>query len=170
MTVNWILQNGQTGVARGAWAAAKALGIQCGGVMSNTFTDENGIIPAGVRMSMRPSDFAGVDYPIKENIQFASCLLVVVPNRLRPVDPDTTYALNYAAARPGLQVMLASRGDELAVGDWLAHLPFSAWRQSASRSGHFFLTVIGPRASAWPEGEGVALDLVREALRCQPPT
>lgn len=117
---------------------------------------------------MRPSDFAGMEYPIKENIQLASALLVVVPNRLSPVDPDTTYALNYAAARPGLQTMVASQGDEDAVASWLAHLPPSARRQSSSRSGDFFLTVVGPRASAWQEGESVTLDLVREALRWVP--
>ena len=166
MHIDWIIHGGQTGVDRGAWAAAKALGINAGGVMPKDFTDEKGLIPAGVRERMRPSDLPGKLARTKQNILIASVLLVVVPNRLSPdVTPGTRATLDYAASRPGLQVMVADKDSADAVASWLSHLPPSVRRQSSSRSGDFFLMVAGPRASRWPEGEAVTLDVLTAALR-----
>lgn len=165
-TVNWITQGGQTGVDRGAWAAGKALGINVGGICPKDFKDEKGIIPTGVRDRMRPCDLAGYMARTKENILYASALLVVVPNRLSPdVTPGTRATLEYAATRPGLQVMVADPSSADAVASWLAHLPPSVMHQSASRSGLFFLMVAGPRASLWPEGEEATLSLLTGALK-----
>jgi hypothetical protein len=164
--VNWILQGGQTGVDRGAWCAGKALYIKCGGIMPKDCTDEKGIIPAGVREHMRACEFPGKIARTKENILLASALLVVVEDRLNPErTPGTKATLDFARTRPGLQVMVASKGDSDAVASWLAHLPPSSRQQSMSRSGGFFLTVAGPRASLWPDGEQVTLDLLVAALK-----
>lgn len=165
MTVHWIIQGGQTGVDRGAWAAAKALGIKCGGIAPHDLTDENGVIPAGVRERMKPCEYPGKDRRTKANILLASALLVVVPNRLSPdTTPGTRLTLEFAATRPGLQVLVAGKGDAAAVAHWLARLPPSSRHQSSARSAEFFLMVAGPRASLWPEGEGVTLDLLTGAL------
>lgn len=166
MHIDWIIQGGQTGVDRGAWAAGKALGIKTGGIMPKDFTDELGLIPAGVRENMRPCDLAGKLARTKQNILVASALVVVAKSRTSPdVTPGTRATLEYAASRPGLQVFVGGEGDGDALAAWLAHLPPSVRKQSSSRSGDFFLMVAGPRASKWPEGEGVTLDLLTKALR-----
>jgi hypothetical protein len=171
MTINWVIQGGQTGVDRGAWAAAQVLAktgllLKCGGIMPKDFCDEHGIIPAGVREGMRPCELPGFLARTKENILLASALLVVVPDRLHPDrTPGTAATLKYAATRPGLQVMVAGKGDEAAVASWLAHLPPSVALQSSSRSPNTFLMVAGPRESLWPEGESVTVDLLVGALK-----
>jgi hypothetical protein len=168
-TVNWIIHGGQTGVDRGAWAAAQALGlkglvIKAGGIMPKDFTDEKGIIPESVRSHMRPCEYPSLGMRTKENVLLASALLVVVPDRLNPErTPGTALTLKYAASRPGLQVMVASRGDHDAVAHWLLHLPPSVAKQSSARTG-FYLMVAGPRESKWPDGELITTDLLIRAL------
>lgn len=171
MTVNWIIHGGQTGVDRGAWAAGKLLEkagstIKVGGIMPYNMCDEHGVIPPGVREHMRACELKGYDARTKENVLLASALLVIVEDRLNPErTPGTKLTLSLASRRPGLQVMVASSGDEAAITSWLVHLPPSVRLQSSSRSSDFFLVVAGPRASLWPQGESVACDLLYGALK-----
>ena len=167
VTVHKLLHDGQTGVARGAFLASQVIPlVKATGVMPKEMNDEKGIIPVEVRDGMWASDGRLHTQQVKELVLLSSCVLVVVPNRLSIASaPEVDHVLDYAATRPGLQVMVATRGDADAVHHWLCHLPPYVSKQSGSRDGTFKLYVSGPRASVWPEGEQVTLDLLVGALK-----
>ena len=165
LMISWLIHGGQTGVDRGAWAAAIALGarghtIRAGGVMPKDAKDEAGVIPEVVRRNMRACDTAGYEARTIENVRGADALLVVVKNRLQPdATPGTRLTLAQAAKQPGLQTMVADAESADQVAWWLAHLP--PW---AKNRHPFKLMVAGPRESLWPGAELATQELLIKAL------
>lgn len=166
LMISWLIHGGQTGVDRGAWAAATALyqttgqTIRAGGIMPKDAKDERGVIPEIVRRNMRACDTTGYEARTAENVAGAHALLVVVQNRLFPdATPGTRLTLELAAKRPGFQVMIADGDSADQVTWWLTHLP--PW----TRNKHpFKLMVAGPRESKWPGAELITQELLIKAL------
>lgn len=167
LTVQWLLHSGQTGVARGAyWAGAGAIpGLKSAGISPMDMTDERGIIPGEVRDRMRACDTRGTRQQYKELVLLSNAVLVVSNNRLVPsVLPEIDDVLQYVQTRAGHQVMMAGPGDGDAVYEWLVHMPMFARGIGSSRNGDFSLLVVGPRASVWPDGEQITLDILVKAF------
>jgi len=76
-----ILTGGQTGVDRGAWRAARDLGIDRGGYMPSDSRDEDGPVPLEIARELKRCRRPGYPARTGMNVSRATGVLVVVANR-----------------------------------------------------------------------------------------
>lgn len=145
-----ILHTGQTGVERGAHRAAVAHGLRIGGFCTSDSRDELGVIPSDVLASLTPCAERGPRQAIRANILAASAVMIVVP---RMLDARTVTGIAEA------QTLVRSCGLPMIVCDPLtSEDDVVAFMRGCGVSAK--VVVIGPRATRWKEGEGVARRLI----------
>jgi hypothetical protein len=148
-----ILHSGQTGVERGAHRAATVAGISIAGFMPLDKRDELGPVPPDVADKLTACFDRGPRPAVRANVSIASGVLLVVP--------DAARAEKFTAMAAVLQAVRSARAPMMACDPktnlddvvwWVKHLP--------ETSGSTRLLVTGPRATRWPEGEGIAKRIV----------
>jgi hypothetical protein len=148
-----LLHSGQTGVERGAHRAAVAAGIEVAGFMSIDRRDELGAIPVDIARFLTPCFDRGPRPAVRANVELASGVAIVVPDRRR-VDKVTAMNAVIGAVRRANVPWIACD----LTSDTAAIARFAQGLQATS--GSVRLLVTGPRGTRWIEGESVAHRLV----------
>lgn len=148
-----IIHSGQTGVERGAHRAAAAAGLSIAGFMPLDKRDELGPVPSDVAESLTACFDRGPRPAVRANVSIASGVLLVVP--------DAARAEKFTAMAAVLQAVRSARAPLLTC-DPQTNLDDVIWwvKQLPETSGSTRLLVTGPRATRWPEGEGIAKRIV----------
>jgi hypothetical protein len=148
-----IIHSGQTGVERGAHRAAMTAGVALAGFMPLDRRDELGPVPADVAEHLTACFDRGPRPAVRANVSLASGVLLVVP--------DAERAETFTAMTAVLQAVRSARAP-LLVCDGQTNLDDIVWwvRQLPETSGSTRVLVTGPRATRWPEGEGIARRIV----------
>jgi hypothetical protein len=146
-----IVHSGQSGVERGAYRAAVAMGLPITGFMPATERDEFGSLPRLVRGCLEAHDAQGRSQAVLANVALASAALIIVP--------DIAKAQRYTGIQSTLKAV-RSAGLPLKVCDPTTSVEeVVEWARSLSADGAR-LMVHGPRATRWEEGEALAWKLV----------
>jgi hypothetical protein len=148
-----LLHAGQTGVERGAQRAAAAVGLRTSGFCTFDQRDEFGRLPPAVARNLMPCTHRGPRASVEANLQIASGLIVLIPDRKRIAEnPGMAAALRLARAHrlPHATIDPASNREELYA--WMCRLP--------STSGSTRILMTGPRGTRWPNGERAAWQLI----------
>lgn len=146
-----IVHSGQSGVERGAYRAAVAMGLPVAGYMPATGRDEFGTLPLIVREHLVTCGSLGARRAVLANIALASAALVIVPDVTQPhryTGIPTALKAVRAAAIPLKLVDPRTVVDDII--QWARTLPADGIR----------LMVHGPRATRWHEGEALGWKLV----------
>lgn len=161
MTIT-LIHGGQTGVDRGAYDAAVALGLPQDGYAPRDARDEDGIIPPPVLARLRLCGEPGYAARTRWNVGLAAAVLVIVADPMRPYDtPGTRYTLEVArGAKPTLAV--GPDHPTALLRGWLAEIQLA--RSVLYPRAGLALMVAGPRASKWPDGARRARDLLVRIL------
>jgi hypothetical protein len=148
------LNTGQTGVERGVFLTAEALGIEVHGFMAANGRDELGRVPEWVAARLRRCRARGPRRCREANVQLADAVVVMVPNARR------------AAAVTGMKhVMTCARSRRVPLFVCDRHCDIGALADSviaalrARRGKAIYIT--GPRATRWSEGEELGRSLAR---------
>lgn len=148
-----IIHSGQTGVERGAHRAAAAAGLSIAGFMPLDKRDELGPVPSDVADNLTACFDRGPRPAVRANVSIASGVLLLVP--------DAARAEKFTAMAAVLQAVRSARSPLLTC-DPQTNLDDVIWwvKQLPETSGSTRLLVTGPRATRWPEGEGIAKRIV----------
>ena len=149
-----LLNSGQTGVERGAYSSARALGIPVTGVMPANGCDELRRLPDELAACLRTCSEKGPRRAREANVECASVVVVAVP--------DATCASSVTGIGP---VLRTARSRNLAAFacDPETDLPdlgvsiMSAPSITESRA----IYITGPRATRWAGGEALGRSIVR---------
>ena len=141
-----LLNTGLTGVERGAYRAARAMGVPVSGFESADRRDEFGPIPTDLDALLTPQKFRGPRRAQVANIHIASGVVLVVP--------EAEQVNRYTAMR---RLSIAARAAEvpLAVCDPSLDLEATIhWvRGLLEPSGSVHLFITGPRQTRWRDAE-----------------
>lgn len=148
-----LIHSGQTGVERGAYRAARTLGLPVGGFCPRTVRDELGPLPFDIASSLLRSEHTGTRDVAAANLEVASLVIVAGPSkRLLSTQPGTDVLLR-AARRTGKPIELVEPGTDLhAIAERVHALPPTA---DAVR-----VYVTGPRGTRWADGERLGFQIV----------
>lgn len=144
-----IVNAGRTGVERGAYHGAVAVGFDVIGVCRRGQKDELGPLPPDLAARLEPCDDRGARAAVARCLQLATAVLIVVPDRDElAAFPFVTWLGKRVR---GAGIPLHVHDPKSAVDDTLT------WTLRQHR-----LYVTGPRGTRWLEGESVARRLLRE--------
>jgi hypothetical protein len=147
-----IVNSGQTGVERGAHRAAIAAGLCVEGFMSFDKRDELGPLPADVAQWLSPCSERGPRPAMRASVALSSAVVLVVPDIATPEKVAPMAAV--------LQAIRSARVPSL-ICDTNSNLyEVGRWTREQATSGSTHIMVTGPRATRWPDGEGVARRIV----------
>lgn len=150
----FVIHSGQTGVERGAHAAARACQVGVAGFMPSHRRDELGRIPPHVAEFLLPCAERGPRCALRASFEIASAALIVVP--------DARSARHVSGLLWVLQRTRAKRLWTLIADGETSHRAAAIWASSLTPTcGSVRLLVTGPRATRWVGGEQVARSLVR---------
>lgn len=147
-----IVHSGQTGVERGAYQAACAIGLPRLGVMPSDGRDELGRIPSDVRLDLVAGLERGHRAAVRSCIELATAVLLVVPIASAPSRFTAMSVVLRGAAQCGRACFVADAVTD--VED------IAAWFASLGADERVRLFVTGPRGTRWGSGEAVARRLV----------
>jgi Tfp pilus assembly protein FimT len=139
-----LIHSGQTGVERGAYRAAIALGMTVGGLCSYERRDELGRLPEGVAEQLVPHSRSGARSALLAHIPESDALIVLVPERGAHM-PGIASVLTEARKRLKPFRVVDVRADWEEVSRWLSHVSVALARPR--------LMVTGPRQTRWSDGE-----------------
>ena len=145
-----IVNAGRTGVERGAYQGAVAVGLTVTGVCRRGSKDELGLLPPDLAARLTPCEERGLRAAVEKCLGIATGLLLVVPARHEVGHfPQLVGLLKRARAR-GLPYRI--HDDETSPADTVAWV-------LAGDDRHIYVT--GPRGTRWPQGEPIARRLLR---------
>lgn len=147
-----IVSGGQSGVDRGALAAALDRGVPCGGWCPPGRRAEDGPIPQ--RYPLRPLDHGGYAQRTRRNV-VDSDGTVILYERVLEGGTALTAALCREQARPCLALDASDLGPEAAADSILRLI---------DRHRIAVLNVAGPRASKWPGAHAYGYGVISRLL------
>jgi hypothetical protein len=141
-----ILNSGLTGVERGAYRAARCLGVRVAGYMPSDRRDELGPIPADLDSLLVPADARGPRQAQVANVHIASGVVLVVPEANRVTSYTAMRQLRSTARARSVPMHVcdaSSDGEEVA-----------SWCRGLSEAvGEIRVFITGPRQTRWRYGE-----------------
>jgi hypothetical protein len=155
MALQKIISGGQTGVDRGALAAALAAAFPCGGWCPADRQAEDGSIPA--QFPMTPLPRGGYRERTLKNVLDSDATVVLFSGELTGGTLLTrTFCQRYG--KPHLVIDAAQTRAAVAEGQIVRFV---------ERHGIATLNVAGPRLSGWPGGEAFCARVIAEVLKAQ---
>ncbi len=149
----FILHTGQTGVERGAHAAAIATGAAIAGFAPAECRDELGPLPPDIALRLTRHPERGSRPALRGNLAIASGVLLVVP--------DARHAASVTAIPWLLQRIRGSHLPKLICDPHTSVADAAAWAMALPVTcGSQRVMVTGPRGTRWPDGEAVSRRLV----------
>lgn len=147
-----IVHTGQTGVERGAWHAARTVGLPTLGVMPSDGRDELGRIPQDICVDLVVGLERGHRAAVRSCVELATAVLVVVPVAAAPSRFTAMSVVISAASRAGRSWFVADMVTDVDdIAEWVTKEP---------HDGPLRLFVTGPRSTRWTSGEAVARRIV----------
>ena len=157
MTTNYplvLLSSGQTGVERGAYSTAKALGISVAGVIRNNRRDELGPVPDELARLLVPCTELGPRRARVANVYAAWGVIVVVNDADHPSRVTGMKDVMHCARVRNLPLCVCGPRTDL------EHVAISIMMAPCD-SDPRRIYITGPRATRWPDGE----DMGRRVMR-----
>ena len=148
-----VIHSGQTGVERGAHRAAETVGLGATGFSTLDERDELGPLPHAIARALTPCHERGSRAAVRANLQIASGLVVVIPNRNTPDRFTAMRNLIGSARSHGVPYAVVDPTSDL---DEVRHFVEGL----TPSSGTVRVMVTGPRATRWAQGERIAWQVV----------